>query len=202
MIYQGSNLETVLKEASEKEYTPVEELTYVVLKNEENNVEIEVYTIVDVIEYAQNYIIDGIKALGFDSRVNPTLKDDIINLKIESDRNPIIIGKNGRSLQALNELVRLAVNHRFNRRYRILLNVSDYKEEKYSKISSFAKRIAHEVQKTKVNATLDPMTADERRTVHNALAGMPHIRTESSGFGKNRQINIIYVEDEKSEANN
>ncbi len=194
MLYSGNNLEEVLKIASEAEYTPVEELTYYVVGQDDNHIDIEVYTIVDVIEFARNYVIDGINALGFDARVNPTLKDDIINLKIESDRNPIIIGKNGRSLQALNELVRLAVSNKFHKRYRILLNVSDYKEEKYAKITSIAKRIAHEVQKSKVDAILDPMPADERRAIHNALAGMPHIKTESSGFGKERQINIIYVE--------
>lgn len=194
MLYSGNNLEEVLKSASEAEYTPVEELTYYVVEQDDNHIDIEVYTIVDVIEFARNYVIDGINALGFDARVNPTLKDDIINLKIESDRNPIIIGKNGRSLQALNELVRLAVSNKFHKRYRILLNVSDYKEEKYAKITSIAKRIAHEVQKSKVDAILDPMPADERRAIHNALAGMPHIKTESSGFGKERQINIIYVE--------
>ena len=194
MLYSGKNLEDVLKIASEAEYTPVEELTYYVVEENEEKIDIEVYTIVDVIEFARNYVIDGINALGFDARVNPTLKDDIINLKIESDRNPIIIGKNGKSLQALNELVRLAVSNHFHKRFRILLNVSDYKEEKYAKITSIAKRIAHEVQKTKTNAILDPMPADERRAVHNALAGMPHIKTESSGFGKERQINIIYVD--------
>jgi len=194
MLYSGKNLEEVLNIASEAEYTPVEELTYYVVEQSEEKIDIEVYTIVDVIEFARNYVIEGIEALGFDAKVNPTLKDDIINLKIDSDRNPIIIGKNGKSLQALNELVRLAVNNKFHKRYRILLNVSDYKEEKYAKITSIAKRIAHEVQKTKVNACLDPMPADERRAVHNALAGMPHIKTESSGFGKERQINIIYID--------
>ena len=57
-----------------------------------------------------------------------------------------------------------------------------------------AKRVAHDVQKTKATATLDPMPADERRMIHNALSTMPHIRTESVGEGKHRQITIRYVE--------
>lgn len=194
MLYSGKNLEEVLKIASESEYTPVEELTYYVVEECEEKISIEVYTIVDVIQYAIDYVVDGINALGFEAKVNPILKDDVINLKIESDRNPIIIGKKGQSLQALNELVRLAVSNHFHKRFKILLNVSDYKEEKYAKITSIAKRIAHEVQKSKTNAILDPMPADERRAIHNALAGMPHIKTESSGHGKERQINIIYVD--------
>ena len=199
MLYLGKNLEEALKSASEGENTPVEELTYFVASQSEEAITIEVYSIVDVIEYAQNFIVDGVRALGFEAKVKPTLKDDIINLKIDSDRNPILIGKNGVSLQALNELVRLAVNNHFHHRYRILLNVADYKEEKYAKITSYAKRIAHEVQKSKVDAMLDPMPADERRAIHNALTGMPHIKTESEGDGRNRQVKIIYVPDEKKE---
>ena len=38
------------------------------------------------------------------------------------------------------------------------------------------------------------MPADERRAIHNALAGMPHIKTESEGFGKDRQLHIKYVD--------
>lgn len=62
-----------------------------------------------------------------------------------------------------------------------------------------ARRIAHDVQKNKVTVTLDPMTADERRMVHNALTGMPNIKTESTGFGKDRRVQIIYVVSKESE---
>ena len=78
MLYSGKNLEEVLNIASEAEYTPVEELTYYVVEQNEEKIDIEVYTIVDVIEFARNYVIEGIEALGFDAKVNPTLKDDII----------------------------------------------------------------------------------------------------------------------------
>ena len=57
-----------------------------------------------------------------------------------------------------------------------------------------SRRIAHEVQKTHVTVTLDPMPADERRIIHNTLTNMPHIKTESTGSGKQRQIQIIYVD--------
>jgi spoIIIJ-associated protein len=60
-----------------------------------------------------------------------------------------------------------------------------------------ARRIGHEVQKTKTNVTLDPMPADERRVIHNTLTNMPNIKTESTGFGKQRQIQVIYVDSDK-----
>ena len=194
MQYTGKNLEEAIKLAAEKEYCSVEDIEYYVVEESEENVVIEVYTIMDVIEFAQNYVRDGIQSLGFDTKVTPALKEGVINLKIDSDRNPILIGKNGKSLQALNELTKLAVNNKFKKRFRILLDVNGYKQDKYEKLITIARRLAHEVQKTHTDVALDPMPADERRAIHNALAGMPHIKTESAGTGSHRQINIKYVD--------
>lgn len=194
MKYEGRTLEEALDIASKEEYVNKEDLVYSVVLNEEDKVEIEVYTIVDVIEYAQSYLKNSIEALGIECKVSPSLKDDIICLTIDSDRNPLLIGKNGSTLQALNELTRIAISNHFKHRYRVLLDINGYKDDKYDRIAKMARRIAHEVQKTHQDATLDPMPADERRIVHNALTNMPNIKTESSGFGKNRQVNIIYVD--------
>lgn len=194
MKYTGKTLEEVLENAAKEEYVAKEELVYTVLKEEEGNVEIEVYSIVDVIEYAQIYLHDGIEALGIESKVTPSISDDIIHLKIESDHNSILIGKNGSTLQSLNEMTRIAVSNHFKHRYRILLDINGYKDDKYDRLCKMAKRLAHEVQKTKQTATLEPMPADERRVIHNCLTNMPHIKTESTGFGKQRQVQIIYVD--------
>ena len=194
MQYTGKNLEEAIKLAAETEYCSVEDIEYYVVNESEENVTIEVFTIMDVIEFAQTYVREGINSLGFDAKVTPALKEGVINLKIDSDRNPILIGKNGKSLQALNELTKLAVNNKFKKRYRILLDVNGYKQDKYEKIIKIARSIAHEVQITHTAVALDPMPADERRAIHNALAGMPHIKTESAGAGSRRQINIKYVD--------
>ena len=161
MEYSGKTLEEALKLAAEKEYCTVEEIDYLLVEETEEKVTIDVYTIMDVIAFAQEYVQEGVQALGFDCKVTPSLKEGVINLKIDSDRNPILIGKNGRSLQALNELTKLAVNNRFKKRFRILLDVNGYKQDKYEKIISIARRLAHEVQKTHTDVILDPMPADE-----------------------------------------
>lgn len=193
MIYTGKTLQEAIENAAKAEYCTVEEIDYLLVSESEEEVTIDVYTIVDVIEYAQKYVEDGIKSLGFDCKVTPSINEGVINLNIDSDRNPIIIGKNGKSLQSLNELTKLVVNNKFKKRFRILLDVNGYKRDKYEKIISIARRLAHEVQKTHQDVALDPMPADERRAIHNALSGMPNIKTESEGFGKNRQLNIKYV---------
>lgn len=156
--------------------------------------EIEVYDLSDAIEFCENYVVTAIASFGITATTKATLSEGIIHINIDSDHNSILIGKNGRTLQALNELVKLAVSSKFKKRYRVLLDINDYKDGKYSKVISMARHMAREVQRSKQTVTMEAMPADERRMIHNALSGMPHIKTESVGEGKRRQITIKYVD--------
>ncbi len=156
---------------------------------------IVVYELSDAIEFAEDYIKNVIESLGISSvTTKASLEDDIIRITIDTDHNPVLIGKNGVTLQALNEIVRLAVSGKFRRRFRILLDIGDYKNSKYARVASVARRTAKEVQKTHVDVVLDPMPSDERRIVHNVLSDFSHIATESSGEGRRRAVTIKYVE--------
>jgi len=155
---------------------------------------IAVYDEDDAQEYAQEYIRKSLLALGISASTECVKEDDIFKITIDSDRNPVIIGKSGKTLQALNELTKLAVSNKFRHRYRILLDVGGYKEDKYERISRIAKRNANQVLRNHFTVQLDPMSPDERRVVHNTLSGWEHIKTESSGEGANRAVSIIYVE--------
>ena len=155
---------------------------------------IGVYELADVIEYAEKYVKDVIAVLGAgEAKTNATLQGDIIHISLDCEHNPILIGKNGVTLQSLNEITRLAVSGKFRKRYRILLDIGDYQNSKYSRVASVARRTAKEVQKTKIDVKLDPMPSDERRIVHNVLSNFSHISTESSGEGRNRAVTIKYV---------
>ena len=116
MKYIGATKEEALENAAQDQGVPVNELVYEVIGENEACVQIEVYEIVDIIEYAQTYLKEAIESIGIDCRVTPSLKDDIIHLKVDSSHNSILIGKNGKTLQSLNELTRIAVSNNFKKR--------------------------------------------------------------------------------------
>lgn len=197
-IYQGKTVEDALQVASEELGKPIDDLVYVVEDKKvglfNKKLVVDVYELVDIIEYAENYVLGVIDSFGIESTVNTKLDDEIIRISIDSTHNPILIGNGGRTLQALNELTKVAVSNHFHRRFRILLDINGYKDKKYYTLQRMARKYAHEVQKTKSTYTFDPMSADERRAIHNACSGMEHIRTESCGEGMRRQVQIIYVD--------
>ena len=155
---------------------------------------IAVYEDDDAASYAEKYLQDALKALGVDIETESKLEDGIIKITIDSDSNPILIGKGGKTLQALNEVTKFAVSTKFRKRYRILLDVGGYKEDKYERVAHIAKRAAKTVLRTHIDVALDPMTPDERRVVHNTLSDWDNIKTESSGEGPDRAVTIKYVD--------
>ena len=195
--YTGKTLEEALQVACEELGQPVEELIYTASEKKvlfTKKIVVDVYELSDVITYAEDYLLKVIDSLGIENTVKSRLDDGIIRMTIDSTHNPILIGKNGKTLQALNELVKLAVSNHYHRRFRILLDINGYKDNKYSRLIRMARKYAHEVQRSKATYTFDPMPSDERRAIHNALSNMPNIRTESVGEGSHRQVQIMYVE--------
>ena len=155
---------------------------------------INVYEDDDAAKYAEKYLKSALGSLGIEIETESMIEDGIIKVTIDSDSNPILIGKGGKTLQALNEITKFAVSTKFRKRYRILLDVGGYKEDKYERVASIAKRAAKTVLRTHIDVDLDPMTPDERRVVHNTLSDWEHIKTESSGEGSDRAVTIKYVD--------
>lgn len=196
--YVAKTLDDALALAAKETGEEKENLVYKVISEKKTlftkRVEIEVYDLSDAVAYLEDYLVKAIGEFNITATVKSHIEDEIIHVNIDSDHNSILIGKNGRTLQALNEIAKLAVFSKFKKKYRVLLDINDYKDGKYNKVVYMAKHMAREVQKSHETMTMEAMPADERRMIHNALSTMPHIRTESVGEGKHRQITIRYVE--------
>ena len=194
--YTAKTLDDALKLASEKENCPVNEINYKVIEEKRGlfskKIVIETYGIVDVIDFSKEYLNNIIKNFDLEGSVEEKYENGIIHLVIDTNHNSILIGKNGRTLQALNDVCRYAVAAKYKKHYRILLDINSYKNDKYAKLSRVAKRVAKEVLNTKATVHLDPMPADERRIVHNALTRFKNISTQSEGVGNKRHIVISY----------
>ena len=194
--YTAKTLNDVLALASEKEGCTIEELNYQVIEEKKGlfvkKVVIETYGVSDVISFAKDYLLNIISNYELEGTVIEKYENNIIHLTIDTNHNSILIGKNGKTLQALNDVCRYAVASKFKRHYRILLDINEYKNEKYAKLSRIAKRVAIEVLHTKQTVHLDPMPADERRIVHNTLTKFKNISTQSEGNGNRRHIVISY----------
>ena len=198
--YTAKNLDDALREACIKKDCRIDELTYNVLEENKgflgigSSVKIDAYCLNDVKEFLFDYLGNFFTNANIECSVEIFQKDDSFTIMLDAENNAVLIGKNGKTLQAINTVVKSAVNSEFKRKFKILVDINNYKQERYSKLKSMAIRIAKNVSRTKVDASLDPMSNDERKVIHQALANFKHIKTESEGEGLNRHLVIKYVD--------
>ena len=147
-----------------------------------------------VIQYIESYIRRFIGDMGFEVETVSYLQDGRIYCNINTSNNSILIGKAGVILRAINFIVKNAVSNTFKKRFEISVDINGYKEDRYKKVASMAKRFGKQVLRTKAEIKLDPMPADERKVMHQELSRFEHIKTESHGEGKNRHMVISYVD--------
>lgn len=197
--YTAKTLEDLLKNAASDKGVAVEELTYFVTEEKKGilgigqSVTADVYCLNDVKEFLFDYLGNFFMNLGLETEMEIFQQKDAFKIVLNAENNAILIGKNGQTLQSINNVVRSATSSVFKRRFQIMVDINGYKDSRYEKITAMAKRIAKTVQRTKVTASLDPMPNDERKVIHQALSDMPHIKTESEGEGANRHLKIMYV---------
>ena len=151
---------------------------------------IEVVRKDDVIEHIKEMLKDICGYMGLTIKMEVKKRDDSVNISVYSDNNAILIGKNARTLDALNTIIRQSIYNEIGVYYKFVLDVSEYIVKQQFLIEKAAKQVAREVGRTKVEAKLEPMNSYERRIVHNVLTNNKYVYTESEGKEPNRCVVI------------
>lgn len=99
-----------------------------------------------------------------------------------------VIGRNGRTLAALEYITNAVINRKEGSNVRVNIDVGGYKRRRDDRLRESAFKAADRVRKSGEPVELEPMSAAERRVVHMALAEEPDIATESSGEGRARRV--------------
>ena len=149
-----------------------------------------------VAEFIKDNLKELLENMNIEAQFETNVRNSQINIKMYSDKNNILIGKNGQTLMAIQTILRQQVYNKINVYPHILLDVENYKEKKLSNLERNAKRIAKEVLRTKIEVKLDDMNSYERRIIHNALSNFKNISTTSEGEEPNRHIVIRYKKED------
>jgi spoIIIJ-associated protein len=111
-----------------------------------------------------------------------------VNAEIYGGDPGKIIGRNGRTLAALEYLTNAVINRQEGSNVRVSIDVGGYKRRRDERLRDTAFKAADKVRKSGEEVELEPMSAAERRVIHVALADEPDIATESSGEGRARRV--------------
>ncbi len=154
-----------------------------------------VVTKYDVKEYVKKFLNELAVKMNTSFNVEVNENDGVISAIIVTDDSGVMIGKEGKNLNAIQTILRQSLRKYGNFDIKVNLDISGYKARREKNIEREVKKIAREVLKTKIEAKLDPMNSYERRIVHTIISEYDGLATQSEGEAPNRYVVIKIKED-------
>ena len=139
---------------------------------------------------AKTFLSQLFSSMGLDVDVAAKSDDETLNVDMSGEHMGVIIGKRGDTLDALQYLTSLVVNHESEERVRVILDTENYREKRHDALIALANRLADKVEKSGRKYTLEPMNPYERRIIHSSLQSNDAKTTFSVGEDPYRKIVI------------
>jgi spoIIIJ-associated protein len=119
------------------------------------------------------------------------IDEETVELAVTGEELGLLIGPKGATLAALQEVTRTVVQRQTGgRNGRILVDVGGYREKRRMALAMFTREIAAQVRETGVRKALDPMSAADRKIVHDVVNELEGVSTTSEGEEPNRRVVI------------
>jgi spoIIIJ-associated protein len=198
--YEGKTERDAIKKASEDLGVDVNQMKVEVLGGKSRffsfggSTRIRVYleeTSDDLGARAEQFLQGLFSTIDVDIETRTAEEEDKIYLEIISDRAGMIIGKRGRTLEALQLLVNIVMNKGEDQWKKIILDIENYRDKREATLQDLARKVAKKVKSSGKAQFLEPMNPFERRVIHMALQDDMHVETKSEGSGNLKRVKVF-----------
>jgi spoIIIJ-associated protein len=141
-------------------------------------------------DIAADYLEELLDIADLDGDLDMDVEGDRASVQIDGADLQQLVGRNGEVLEALQELTRLAVYRETGERSRLMLDVGGHRAEQRTRLVALAETSIAEVKEKGESLSLEPMSAFERKVVHDAVAAAG-LSSESEGAEPKRHVVIL-----------
>ncbi|BBX64185.1 hypothetical protein MSAS_33590 [Mycobacterium saskatchewanense] len=144
-------------------------------------------------EIAGDYLEELLDLLDFDGDIDLDVEGNraVVSIDGSDDLNKLV-GRGGEVLDALQELTRLAVHQKTGVRSRLMLDIASWRRRRREELAALGDKVARRVLQTGEREELRPMTPFERKIVHDAVAAVPGVHSESEGVEPSRRVVVLH----------
>lgn len=154
-------------------------------------VDVDPETAIQHAELAGDFIEELLELLDLEADITTWGDPAGGHVEVEGPDLDVLVGRDGEVLGALEELTRLAVVRQTGDRARVSLDVDGFKRRRREVVAASAREAGERVLREGARADLPPMPPYERKIVHDVIADMPGLRTESEGEEPRRRVVIL-----------
>jgi len=145
----------------------------------------------DVIAVAKDSLKTILELIPIEATVTARQEEDRVILSIEGDQSGILIGRKGRTLDALQFIVSKIVNKSLEQKVRLVIDSENYRERRREALVEMALKIGEKAKRIKKPITTGPLNPHDRRIIHLALRDDQELDTKSRGDGVLKKVLII-----------
>jgi len=144
-------------------------------------------------DIAEEFLDGLLDAFGYDASITTEeLDEDTVEVRIVGGDLGLLIGPKGATLASIQELTRTVVQRKSGARTgRLLVDVSGYRQRRREALERFTTELAGQVVASGEPAVLEPMSAADRKVVHDTANGIDGVRTESQDEEPRRRVVIL-----------
>ena len=143
-------------------------------------------------EIAGDYLEELLDLLDFDGDIDLDVEGNRAVVSIDGSNDLTkLVGREGEVLDALQELTRLAVHQKTGVRSRLMLDIASWRRRRRQELAALGEKAARRVLKSGGHEELEPMTPFERKIIHDAVAAVDGVHSESQGAEPERRVVIV-----------
>ena len=142
-------------------------------------------------DIAGDYLERLLDIADVDGDIDMDVEGDRAIVAIVGDGLDALVGPNGTTLDALQELTRLAVVQQTGVRSRLMLDIGGWRAKRKADLTEVGTRAAQRVLESGEAVSLAPMTPFERKIVHDAIAAVDGVVSESEGVEPERRVVVL-----------
>jgi spoIIIJ-associated protein len=142
-------------------------------------------------DIAGDYLERLLDIADVDGDIDMDVEGDRAIVAIVGDGLDALVGPNGATLDALQELTRLAVVQQTGVRSRLMLDIGGWRAKRKADLTEVGTRAAQRVLESGEAVSLAPMTPFERKIVHDAIAAVDGVVSESEGVEPERRVVVL-----------
>ena len=143
-------------------------------------------------EIAGDYLEELLDLLDFDGDIDLDVEGNRAVVSIDGGEDLTkLVGRKGEVLDALQELTRLAVHQKTGERSRLMLDIAGWRRRRRDELAALGTSVARRVLDSGEREELPPMTPFERKIVHDAVAAVDGVRSESEGIEPSRRVVVL-----------
>ena len=142
-------------------------------------------------DIARDALDNILKLIPVETTVTGNSSNGKISLVIEGDTSGLLIGRKGKTLDALQYIVNKIANKSADKKLKVIIDSENYRQRRIDSLTQMALKIGNKAKKFKKPFSTSPLNPHDRRIVHLALKNVEKLETRSRGEGLHKRVVVI-----------